>query len=172
MSKRFYFIYISGCCWSWWNLVSLLHCMYRCCSIQANSIQRRCEQGCWHCVSVTTQEVLCPPDYYGKNFDYFLFFDLKLNWNYWIIIVSKNAWNKQTGAPTDMPATVEALVRGAELPLSVLIVSLGDADLAELENEVYRFFFFLFFCDTKCFHGPSEPIKILNLVCLDFIIFY
>ncbi|KAL0652600.1 hypothetical protein Bca4012_095291 [Brassica carinata] len=41
-----------------------------------------------------------------------------------------------TGAPTDMPATVEALVRGAELPLSVLIVSLGDADLAELENEL------------------------------------
>lgn len=71
-----------------------------------------------------------------------------------------------------MPATVEALVRGAELPLSVLIVSLGDADLAELENEVYRFFFSFFFCDTKCFHGPSEPIKILNLICLDFIIFY
>ncbi|KAF2617794.1 hypothetical protein F2Q68_00041546 [Brassica cretica] len=42
-----------------------------------------------------------------------------------------------TGAPTDMPATVEALLRGAELPLSVLIVSLGDADLAELENELF-----------------------------------
>lgn len=49
--------------------------------------------------------------------------------------------NEQDGVLTDMAGTLDALVRASDLPLSVLIVGVGNADFRQMEVR----FFFIFF---------------------------
>lgn len=58
----------------------------------------------------------------------------------------KNVWLcEQDGVLTDMAGTLDALVRASDLPLSVLIVGVGNADFKQMEVQV------LFCLDFNCF---------------------
>jgi len=55
---------------------------------------------------------------------------------------------EQDGVLTDMAGTVDALVRASDLPLSVLIVGVGNTDFKQMEVQVLfcqvRFYICLF----------------------------
>lgn len=47
---------------------------------------------------------------------------------------------KQDGVLTDMAGTIDALVRASDLPLSVLIVGVGNTDFTQMEVDLFVLF--------------------------------
>lgn len=43
----------------------------------------------------------------------------------------------QTGVFSDKQETVDSIVRASELPLSIIIVGVGDADFTEMKVNIY-----------------------------------
>lgn len=52
---------------------------------------------------------------------------------------------KQDGVLTDMAGTIDALVRASDLPLSVLIVGVGNTDFTQMEVYLFVLFYLIFF---------------------------
>lgn len=137
--------------WSWRNHVSLFKCPCKCCSSGTNSVQPRGRQGCSHRFTVTLtkqSQVLCSPNHYGKSLKTFFFFGSKPENIFTWLLWDKNFWIvsemigclKQDGVLTDMAGTIDALVRASDLPLSVLIVGVGNTDFTQMEVDLFVLF--------------------------------